>query len=517
MPGRMRRSLWLLPLAALVAAPVARAHDDPPGCFETGPAVIVSVFRADGVTGVTGAISECETINYRATLQKATNGPTICAFSGGTFKLTTPDGVVHDIDLNVPCIGGTSGEGCDPTVTQVQSALIPYTVSPSDIVGGFVVASADYTGGIAHDQAGNTPGVAAMTPKSTPVVRCTDDDPCSADVCDPTKAGAAACSTTPIDCDDGSVCTTDACVAGSCVHTPVDCIDQDVCTSDVCHPVLGCQHVPNDCEDRDVCTVDTCDPALGCQHAPIDCDDENPCTDDSCHPTLGCQNLPNLNPACPGLNHFQCYEIKPFILGDQSVTVVDRYGSVTETVRSPNRLCAPSDKRDEDPTAPTDPDHLTGFPTRAESVRVYAQKVTNQFGTVTLDLRRRPFLFVPTAKSLQGPPAPLADPAVDHLQCYGVRRSKGTPKFTPIGDVAAADQFGPHTLDVLRPRYLCVPADKNGENPEALSHVQSLLCYKARHRLPFPTLTPFIDNQLVSTGVTIIRRMEFCVPSIVRD
>src|SRR5258705_10199901 len=107
-------------VAALFAASPARAHEDPPGCFETGPAIIVSVFRANGVTGVVGSVSECETINYRATLQKANDLDSICAFSGGTFKLTTPDGVVHDINLNVPCIGGnTRIEGCDDTINSV--------------------------------------------------------------------------------------------------------------------------------------------------------------------------------------------------------------------------------------------------------------------------------------------------------------------------------------------------------------------------------------------------------------
>jgi hypothetical protein len=515
MPGRIRRALFPLGLAVL-AATSAGAHTDPPGCFETGPAIVIAVFRADGVTGVVGSISECETIFYRATLQKASNGTTICAFSEGTFRLTTPDGVVHDIELDVPCIGGTGGEGCDPTVTQLQSALIPYAVSPADVVGGLVTANAEYAGGITHDSAGNTAGVGAETPKSTPVTFCADADPCTDDVCDPEATGPQACSTTPIECDDGSVCTTEVCVDGACVFAPIDCADQDGCTRDFCDPVLGCRHVPEDCEDRDLCTIDSCDPVLGCRHVPVGCDDGDPCTDDSCHPTLGCQNLPNLNPACPGLNHFQCYEIKPFAFPDASVTVQDRYGTVTETVRSPNRLCAPSDKRGEDPTAATDSEHLTGFPTRAESVRVVAQTVTNQFGSVTLDLRRRPFLFVPTAKSLQGPPGPLADPETDHFQCYGVRRSRGTPRFEQIRDVPATDQFGPHVLDVVRPRYLCVPANKNGEDPDALSSTRNLLCYKARHREAFPTLAPFIDNQLVSTGVTIIRRMEFCVPSIVR-
>src|SRR6185436_17180767 len=86
--------------AALFVSSPASAHNDPAGCFQTGPAITVSVFRANGTTGVVGSVSQCETINYQARLAKSADNPQICAFSGGTFKLTTPDGVVHDISLD---------------------------------------------------------------------------------------------------------------------------------------------------------------------------------------------------------------------------------------------------------------------------------------------------------------------------------------------------------------------------------------------------------------------------------
>src|SRR4029453_18024934 len=72
---RIRGTLrtWAVLAALVVAATSARAHEDPAGCFETGPAIIVSVFRANGTTGVVGNVSNCETIIYQASLQKATN------------------------------------------------------------------------------------------------------------------------------------------------------------------------------------------------------------------------------------------------------------------------------------------------------------------------------------------------------------------------------------------------------------------------------------------------------------
>src|SRR6476661_8721940 len=63
----------------------------------------------------------------------------------------------------------------------------------------------------------------------------------------------------------------------------------------------------------------------------------------------------------PPVDHCQCYEIKPKAFARiTGVSVEDQFGQHTETIRFPHRLCAPADKRDEDPTAPTHPEHLIG-------------------------------------------------------------------------------------------------------------------------------------------------------------
>jgi len=496
--GRWTRTTIAAAAAMLLVSASARAHEDPPGCFQTGPAIVVSIFRANGTTGVVGSVSQCENINYQVTLSKASNSDTICAFSAGTFSLTTPDGVVHTISANVPCIGGTSGEGCDPTVTQLQSNLIPYAVKPADVVGGFILATGQYTGGVAHDNPDNTPGVAANTPKSTPVTFCTDNNLCTNDLCDPNAAGPAACSHTPVLCPDNDLCTTEACnpANGQCETTStVQCDDNNLCTTQACIPATG------ECETTGV----------------VMCDDNDPCTDDMCNPATGqCVSTPNNNPACVGLRHFQCYEIKPFAFARRSASVEDQFVDAPVDVRAPNHLCAPSDKNGEDPTAPADPQHLAGFPATGSSPRVTNVQVTNQFGTVALDLVRRTLLLVPTAKNLTSPPGPLP-PTVDHFQCYLVRRSAGAPRFTPITGVAATDQFGAHGLDLRRPKVLCVPANKNDEDPTAPSHSQGLLCYKTKQRVRFGEQTPFIDNQFLAQQVEIVRRIEFCVPSTIEE
>ena len=171
----MRYRLVLFAAGMIASTPVASvAHEDPNGCFITGAFVQLQLFRSDGVTLVSGPIQDCEQVFYRTRLSKAADNDSICAFSGGSFTLTTPDGTPHVVSSNVPCLGGNLGlEGCDPTNDFLESALIPYTASPGDVSGGQVAAQAAYTGGVVHDSPPNTPGISANTVKGTVVVACT--------------------------------------------------------------------------------------------------------------------------------------------------------------------------------------------------------------------------------------------------------------------------------------------------------------------------------------------------------
>jgi hypothetical protein len=162
-------------LATLVIAVLsgsARAHEDPVGCFELGVSADLLVFRADGITPVSGSVTGCEQIAYRVTLRKSQELDSLCAFAGGTFTLTTPDGVPHVISADVPCIGGTALEGCDPTVQFLDSGVIDYAVTAADAATGTITASVVYTGGVVHDSPSNTPGVFLSVPKTLAVVPC---------------------------------------------------------------------------------------------------------------------------------------------------------------------------------------------------------------------------------------------------------------------------------------------------------------------------------------------------------
>jgi hypothetical protein len=177
---------------------------------------------------------------------------------------------------------------------------------------------------------------------------CDDDDPCTADTCDPavgcvtvdspegtpcstatvcagTCAGGECSGGLPIECDDGNPCTSDACDPGSgdCTHddrpdgaacddgdactageactggdcaggTATVCDDENACTLDGCAPGTGCAHVAvadgTSCGDGNACNGDESCVAGTCLRggAPPDCYDDNPCTIDSCNPLTGC-------------------------------------------------------------------------------------------------------------------------------------------------------------------------------------------------------------------------------------
>jgi hypothetical protein len=296
-------ALALLGLAMLAASP-ARAHEDPPGCNETGASINVAIFRDAAATiPLTGAVSPCEIVYYRAVLTKAQPqqaGDTVCAFSGGQFDFRTPNGNLTVASANVPCIGATVGsaaESCVAGVNAIATPIIQYTVNPADVNNGLISALSTYgfaggVTGVAHDGVTNTPGVQQATPKQTAVLSCDDQNACTTDVCDmPLEHGAAGCSHNAISCDDSNACTADGCdPASGCFHTDISgqCDDNSACTTDTCNPATGCVHTPVDCNDGSACTNDGCDPATGCTHSQVDCNDGNACTQDGCNPATGC-------------------------------------------------------------------------------------------------------------------------------------------------------------------------------------------------------------------------------------
>jgi len=135
-----------------------------------------------------------------------------------------------------------------------------------------------------------------------PVV-CAASDSChGAGVCDPISG---ACSDPVLPdgtaCDDATICNgLETCVDGTCTAgTPIDVDDDNPCTADACDPVNGAFHDPapagTSCEsDGNACNGESsCDAAGACQPGtPPSTDDGNPCTVDACLPIGGVTHTP---------------------------------------------------------------------------------------------------------------------------------------------------------------------------------------------------------------------------------
>ncbi len=130
-------------------------------------------------------------------------------------------------------------------------------------------------------------------------LNCSNDNPCTAEACDPTTG----CLNNPVEsglvCAPANLCQSAAtCQNGSCqLGTETDCDDRNVCTQDSCLPDSGCLYQP--VSDGTSCGGGLCGQAIcssgECMLTQVDCDDQNPCTNDWCDAELGCVNEPVAN------------------------------------------------------------------------------------------------------------------------------------------------------------------------------------------------------------------------------
>lgn len=139
--------------------------------------------------------------------------------------------------------------------------------------------------------------------------------------------------------------------------------------------------------------------------------------------------------------------------------------------------------------------------------------MTNQFGTMTLDLVRPDAVLIPAGKShvapFPDPPDPAAYSAsIDHFKCYKARGHFRS------GTMNIDDQFGSIIASIKRPVRYCAPVDKNGEGiKDATTH---LVCYQVRSAAGAPTHDLlFTQNQLENDAFTVFGPRELCVPSTI--
>jgi hypothetical protein len=212
------------------------------------------------------------------------------------------------------------------------------------------------------------------------------------------------------------------------------------------------------------------------------------------------------------LGHFQCYGLRNAPSENIPVTLDNHFGSLAVTVRKARALCAPAIKNGEPPPGSVEGAFLTDYSiTRGgPAARVPGQTVVNQFGTLTVDVLTPRSLLVPTAYSDTGPPSPTGA-FLDHFTCYDVRTTNGTPRF-PGATVTVETTLETATIQVQRPRRLCVPTDKNGEDPTAPSFPESLLCYQTKGKGSVSG-TAFLNNQFGQQVYRLGNRQQLCVPS----
>lgn len=182
--------------------------------------------------------------------------------------------------------------------------------------------------------------------------------------------------------------------------------------------------------------------------------------------------------------NFDCYQVTQGA-APGNVKLVDRFTTQLDArLKEQDRVCPPANKNGEDPGAIVRLEHLTGYEIKKGADANASATVTNQFGTVSGEVKRAKRLLVPAAKALgkdvdPGPPPPN----LSHYQCYDFEAD--VTDFT----VTLQDQFivltsaDPPVIDPMRMAmqafarklFLCVPVSKNDEPATLLG--TGLLCY----------------------------------------
>lgn len=223
----------------------------------------------------------------------------------------------------------------------------------------------------------------------------------------------------------------------------------------------------------------------------------------------------------PPLDHFQCYQAKsasgtakfvpiPYLVAS------DQFGEWRFSVTKPTDLCNPADVEGSDPSAPSHTEHLESYqikrvPGTGKFAKTLNQALVDRWGNLSIDLLKPERLLVPTAKSLVSPPTAPDAPVTDHFTCYKIRTSPGTPKFSPRIATVVTDQFGSLSVNVMKPRKVCVATNKNNEEPGAELHGEHLVCYQVKLVSGFTPIRAFTANQFGSETLDVKKPFELCL------
>jgi RHS repeat-associated protein len=238
-----------------------------------------------GARGPTGALY-VDDVRFLATMP---TGPCVGAAEGTPCSDGNACNGEETCDGSENCLPGTpptvddgnvcTEDGCDPALG-VQHVPLPTGTSCTNVD--------------ACDGEEACDGAGACLAGTPPVVD--DDEPCTADTCDPLSGVLHLPVSAGESCADSDACNgvelcdgAGVCLAGT---APIP-DDGNACTADACDPALGVVHTPlpagSACLNSDVCDgAESCDGAGLCLAGTLlPVDDANPCTADACDATLG--------------------------------------------------------------------------------------------------------------------------------------------------------------------------------------------------------------------------------------
>jgi len=226
----------------------------------------------------------------------------------------------------------------------------------------------------------------------------------------------------------------------------------------------------------------------------------------------------------PELDPFTCYKdgraTAAYKFGPiPNVLVSDTGGDATVLLTKSATFCAPTDVMDGDPFTPAHAGHLVSYQLKTSDrpdlpVVVSVTDMFNSIGLQVLPKTTRGPLLVPAAEDLGGPPAAPMTFATDHFQCYQIKMAPHVPKFVPVPGVTLQDQFQGMTVTATKPRYLCYPADVDGDDVSAPTHSARLMCYQIKAS-PKPIAVPDVglNDEFGPQLVDAKKPAILCVPA----
>lgn len=353
---------------------------------------------------------------------------------------------------------------------------------------------------------------------------CDDQNPCTTDTGASPTCGCTHVATTG-SCDDGAFCNgADTCSGGVCQHAGDPCSGGFECartcneSNDTCFAAAGTA-----CTDDGVtCTTDRCDGSGACIHPAGNagtscraattlcdvaevCDGTSPqCPADAVAPAgticrdagdacaiATCDGSSTICPADPapscgsGELTLTCRTARPPaqtapFIPRNNISVKDGFDNRKRNLTGPRDVCIPSqDGRAAEPieAAGANVSYRLRHASQAAVIKRRGARVTDRFGTLTLDARSPDRVLIPSSAARSGPAGDVPTDRTGGWTCYRVRITRGTPAVPSGRTVDVATWLANETYSLRRPHRLCLPASFDG-TPSS-DNLPPMLCYSA--------------------------------------